>query len=151
MSHKSSHWWVFCAGRRDSGVNDETRPMSDSRMCANMTLSSEESQGGLNCSETALFFHHYPSHLSVNKPLVALRMRFQPTCQKDGFSTSGSHFVKQVQIYVFWKRKLLGAYEWSVFSIFFCYCLTSNVLFCYFQPVYFVCVLGILGCLRVTL
>ncbi len=36
-------------------------------------------------------------------------------------------------------------------EVFIYYCLTSKVLFCYFQYVYFVCVLGILGCLRVTL
>lgn len=131
---------AWCAGRRDCGVNDETRPMSHSRVCANMTVSSEETQGGLNSSETALFFHRYPSHLSVNKPLIAVWTRFQPTCQKDGFSTSGSHFVKQVQIYVFLRRKLLGAYGWSVFSLLFvivwpvknCYAIFSLFSLCAF-------------------
>lgn len=67
---------------------------------ANTMLGSVEAQGGLNRSERALFIHHHPSHLPVNKPLKALWTRYQRTCQNDRLSTSGTHLVKQVQIYV---------------------------------------------------
>lgn len=108
--------------------------MLDSWVCANISVSSVEVQGGLSCSKTALFFNHHPSLSCVNKPLVGLQMRLQLAHQTNAFSTIETHLIKQMQIYVFcilrWKRKQLRACRRS--SI--CVCLSSKFsLFWYFQ------------------
>lgn len=138
---------------------------------ADTSLSSVETGAGLNRSERALFIHHDPSHLPVNKPLMALRTRFQLTCQTDRFSTSETHLVKQLQIYVLCSLQTMRSdICWGLIGerFFWCNCLT--LLFSYFQCVYFeivfqtvrnthvswllhnfVCGLGILSCSYVTL
>lgn len=88
-------------GDSTSGENEESHQMLDSLVCANISVSSVEVQGGLSCSETALFLSHHPSFSCVNKLLIALQTTLQLAHQTNAFSTTETHLIKQVQIYVF--------------------------------------------------